>query len=282
MRWAVLSAILLLLTVSAAPAAANHEPLYKQGLDRLPPGAWEAHFVWLRNPVFNFLGEVWWRFKVLDGQGVDVLFLEWDEFQNFRDGLRYAALTPPLGAVREGAQWADELTDERPYVLLFRNPGAGDVVVLWQIMAELDWRRWQSQPPGPVLDLTLHRVSPTLDPGANWTLSLPHRGLYLVRGQSHVDMTSLVEVVGQGVPESLAVTVRDQGFHPEIVRVPAGSSLQWTNLDRDPLEIEVLRVNDLDPTEPRSPGPSPWLLAWAPGLLLFLAVGLRLARRRRD
>lgn len=277
--------LLLLLSLVPAPVAANHEPLYKAGADTLAPGGWEPHFVWLQDPYFNFLGEVWWRFQVVGEGGVDVLFMTWGEFQHFRAGHPYQTLVAPLTDATFGSQWEDDLTHDLPYILVFRNPGEEPVTVVWQILAELDWRRWQGQPPGPALDLQTVRRSPVLAPGDSWQMQLTDTAFYLVRAQPFVDMTSIVETtITGGTPVSVDVDLMNYGFHPEILRVPEGSTVRWTNRDGDPLRVEVTLIPGMTVTEPTAIQP-PWpvlVLGVAPALaavLLFRFATLRRVRR---
>ncbi|MDX1534508.1 MAG: hypothetical protein R3291_02690, partial [Thermoplasmata archaeon] len=197
-RAALVTALLLpfLLTGSAAVASANHEPLYKAGIDRLGPGEWEAHFIWLRSPYFNFLGEVWWKFTVAEPAGrADALFLDWTAFRAYRDGEPYDVLVEPLERVDRGYAFRSGLTTELPYFLVFRNPGTAPVTVVWAAFAELDWRRWQDQPPGPIINWVPLARSPTLSPGDTWETALDQPGFYFMTTTPHIDTNGIIEVV---------------------------------------------------------------------------------------
>lgn len=285
--WLAGPVCLLLTVLVSVPISvpASHEPLYKAGTDVLEPGRWEAHFVWLQDANFNFMGEVWWRFKVLGAGAVDVLFLDWSQFQRFRDDAPYETVVEPLRSAPFGAQWSDGLTHELPYVLVFRHAASeGRVTVLWQIMAEIDWRRWQGKPSGPALDLHLVHESPVVEPGGSWEMRFPSVGLYLYRARPLADMTALLEVVGgDGAPPLQEVRIENFGFRPEILRVTRGSVVRWTNHDPVPHVVEVHRIHGV--VLPETPAMEvPWLrlgLGVAPAVLAALLLRSWILRTSR-
>jgi hypothetical protein len=235
---------LLLLTGSLIPlypVSANHEPIYKSGIDTLYPDNWEAHFVWLRSPYFNFLGEVWWRLVVLDEFGtVDVLFLDWEGFQAFRDGEPFEALVDPLQGVRTGSGWKSGLDGDLPYFLVLLNPGRSRVQVIWAIFAELDYRRWQGQEPGPTLDLDPVISSPPLQSQESWETTFEEPGFYISHTRPFLDNTGFIEVVPSPAPgPPVDIGIRYLGFHPEVIRVAVGTTVRWTNLDTHESTVEV-------------------------------------------
>ncbi len=245
----------------APPAVANHEPIYKTGLDTLNPGSWEAHFVWLRSEYFNFLGEVWWRVLVLEGKGtVNAMFLNWAGFRAFHEGEPFEPLLEPQYVSGTGYGWKSQLTSDLPYFLVIENPGRSRVQVMWAIFAELDFRRWQGQEPGPTLELDPAGRSPLLTRDAGWEKRFHEPGLYVAHTEPFVDNTGLIEVVPSAAPgPAVDVTIQELGFHPEVLRIPAGTTVRWTNQDDHESTITVgLVAEALAPASPPRPG-----LAWA-------------------
>lgn len=233
LRMSVTVLVLILALNLAGLTGANHEPLYKAGIDNLAPGQWEAHYVWLRSDHFNLLGEVWWRFVIVESSGtVDVFFLDWEGLQAFREGDTFEPLTQPLADVKSGYGWKSGLNSELPYFLVFENPGRAKVVIVWAIFTELDWRRWQGQPPGPTLDLTPVTTSPALEYDDTWALTFEEPGFYVIHTRPHLDTTGIVEVEPSLAPgPPVDVQIRNTGFHPEVIRIPAGTTVRWTNSD---------------------------------------------------
>ncbi len=274
----------LLLVGPAAFVSANHEPLYKAGVDRLNPGEWEAHFVWLRSPYFNFLGEVWWKFVVVDGPGTaDALFMDWDAFRAYRDGQPYEVLVEPQKRVDRGYAFRSGLTNDLPYFLVFRNDGAAPVTIVWAVFAELDWRRWQDQEPGPIIKWVPLARSPTMSPGDTWETALDQPGFYFMMTRPHIDTTGIIEVIpAPGPGPDVEIVLRDNGLHPEILRVQAATVLRWTNNDAQNTTVNVGTLDEgLEAVSPR-PVTDIW---WIPVLIMavssaFFLVTLWWGRRQ--
>lgn len=244
-----------------APAAANHEPIYKTGVDTLNPGSWEAHFVWLRSDYFNFLGEVWWRVLVVgEGGTVNAMFLDWAGFRAFHEGAPFEPLVEPQYVAETGYGWKSKLSHELPYFLVIQNPGRSRVQVLWAIFAELDYRRWQGQEPGPTLELDPAGRSPLLTQSVGWEKTFHEPGLYVAYTEPYVDNTGLIEVAPADAPgPAVDVAIQELGFHPEVIRIPAGTTIRWTNQDEHESIIAVGLVTEtLASTPPARPA-----LGWA-------------------
>jgi plastocyanin len=231
-HWGLALLLIVLLVASAAVTRGAHKPHYKGSIDTLDPGEWEAHFVWLRSDYFNYMGEVWWEIYVEAPGRVDVHFFDLPNFAAFRKGTGSQPLLNPLLSVSDGAQSISKLTGDLPYFLVLRNPGTTAVRVTWTIFAEIDWRRWQGEPPGPEWNLTISDASPPLGEGGSWETTFTERAVYVYHCQPHPHMTGIVEVVeSTESPNRVNVTIDDMGFHPEIIRVPVGTAVNWTNLD---------------------------------------------------
>ncbi|HYY47965.1 MAG TPA: hypothetical protein VFA17_04705 [Thermoplasmata archaeon] len=231
-RWGTAGLLILLLLASAVPASASHKPLYKGSADSLNPGSWEAHFVWLRSDFFTYTGDIWWEVYVDPPGRVDVLFFDLAGFEAFRDGQGSEPLLDPLLSVPDGTQRMAGLTGDLPYFLVLRNSGPANVQVTWSIYADIDWRRWQGQPPGPDWNLTIAAASPPLNGSDSWERTFEAPAVYVYHCLPHVDMTGIVEVVpSDGSSRTVNVTIRHMDFHPEVLRIPAGTTVRWTNLD---------------------------------------------------
>ena len=230
--WGIALLLAVCLVASASVVRASHKPIYKSSTDVLEPGTWEPHFVWLRSDYFNYMGQVWWQTYVVGPGLIDLLFLDLENFYAFRDGRPYQTIVPPLGPATDGAQYASDLSGDLPYFLVIRNAGSVTAHVTWTIFAEIDWRRWQGDPPGPTLNLTIERASGPLQNGSSWETTFDAPAVYVYHCNPHIDMTGIVEVVpGNATSTPVAVQIHDMGFHPEVIRVPVGSTVVWTNHD---------------------------------------------------
>ncbi|MCJ2530938.1 MAG: hypothetical protein LN413_01285 [Candidatus Thermoplasmatota archaeon] len=267
------------------PAFAAHKATYKSGVDVLDTEGWEGHFLWLRSPAFSYTGQVYWEFRA-DGDVVDALFMTWGEFRNFREGRPFDTITEPQLGVQEGVEGAFGLSTDSPYILVFRNPGNQSVTVTWELFAEIDWRRLGEPPSGPKLNLTFQQGSPPLAKDESWETTLQEPGYYLGYCRPHADMTALIEVVPAPSPApQLAVAIRDYGFHPEMIRIPVGTPLLWTNHDGVEHSVQIGLLPEGIPDAP-APLPAPstpfpwWLLVLIPaaGALAFVFV----YRRRQE
>ncbi len=280
--WALAVVLLAFLVGVAPPASAAHKPFYKFSTDDLAPGAWEAHFVWLRSDHFNYVGKVFWEWEVAGGEEVDALFLDWAGFQAFRDGRPYRAVKQAL-STPEGAQGLEGLTTETPYFLVLRNPGPVAFRVEWIVYADIDWRRWDPenpQPPGPTFDLTFADGSPLLARGESWSMAFEEPGEYRYYCDPHADMTGLVQVVPEGsLAPDLEVGIHDFGFHPEIIRIPEGTRVNWTNYDGVGHSVRVDLLDEGIPDQALS-APNPWLQWWPLAFVPVAAAGLFILFRR--
>jgi len=102
----------------------------------------------------------------------------------------------------------------------------------FEIFAEIDWRRWQGEPPGPAWDLPIHQASPPMDRLDFWETTFTEPAVYVYYCYPHHDMTGIVEVVESNeTPSRVSVTIDKMGFHPEVIRVPVGTTVNWTNLE---------------------------------------------------
>lgn len=285
--WIVSILLAASLLATAGFALGAHKPHYKGSVDILEPGSWAAHFVWLRNPYFTYDGKVEWEYRV-EGEGtVDAVFLDWAGFQAFREGQAYAPLVAEQRNQAAGVAGISGLTPDLPYFLVLRNPGSGVITVRWQIFAEIDWRRWQGQEPGPTLELTKVDGSPLLSRGESWSMAFTEPGFYIYDCWPHADMTALVEVVpAEEAGPTQDVDVRSYGFHPEVLRVPQGTVFHWTNLDGVEHSIQVYLLPEGLPEEPEARSPAsalPWVLgvgAAVAGAALVTILALLRARRR--
>ncbi|MDX1534509.1 MAG: hypothetical protein R3291_02695 [Thermoplasmata archaeon] len=265
-------------------ALAAHRPLYKSSVDVLEGGEWEAHFLWLRNPFFVYTGQAYWEFDT-DGGVVDGFFVTWGEFRNFREGRSFTTVTPPHLGVVEGVEGASGLSTDIPYLLVFQNPGSRSVRVTWELFAEIDWRRLGEPMPGPTLDLTPWEGSPLLARDESWEIVFEAPGHYLYYCRPHTDMTAIIEVVpGDGSAASLAVAIRDFGFHPETIQIPAGTPLVWTNHDGVEHSVQIGLLAQGIPEDPvplpSSLAPFPWwlMLFLAPAAAAMILVAFRRSR----
>lgn len=276
--WAVLLLIVLCIAAISAPARAAHKPFYKSSIDDLAPGTWEAHFVWLRSDYFNYMGEVWWQVSVNGSGVVDILFLDLESFYSFRDGGPYRTLLSPLESVSSGSQYISQLTSDLPYFLILRNPGNTMVQANWTIFAEVDWRRWQGEPPGPTINLTWGQSSPLLGQGGSWETTFTKPETYIYHCEPHFDMTAILEVIqANATPSRVEVKIYGMGFHPEVLRVPVGTTVNWTNLDsmEHSVHLGILEGGFIMPERP-------WQLEWWWSLLVVpAAIGALLVFRRR-
>lgn len=282
----VAALVATLLLAGMGPVSAAHKPHYKSSVDILAPDGWEAHFVWLRDPFFAFTGQVYWEFTA-QGGAVDALFLTWWEFRSFRDGQPFQPLPESLLGMADGAEGTSGLSTDFPYVLVFRNPQAGPVTVDWEIFAEIDWRRLGESMPGPSHNLTFQEASPLLAQDASWGTALTEPGFYLYHCHPHADMTALIEVIPAAQPGApLDLAIRDYGFHPEIVQVPAGTPLQWTNHDGAQHSVQIDLLAEGIPTEPAASNPWTLPLPWVLLFVVVAAVGgvvaFALLTRRRE
>lgn len=289
LAWAVvLGAILLFPVALGFSAQAAHKPHFKSSLDGIPAGSWEAHIVWLRSPNFNYLGKVWWEFRVEGAGSVDTLFLSWDGYQSLRDGGNPTPLVQPMEGVQFGSQDVSGLGGERPYFLVFRNPGSDPVLVKWQIFADIDWRRWQGQEPGPAFNGVPMGGSPLMSIGESWEMAFSTPGIYRYYCDPHDDMTALVEVVSaQAAGETVQVEMREYGFHPEVLRISQGTIIVWTQMDSVQHSVQIELLPEGIPPEEQTPSPGPSLLDWWPLIVTPLVVGGALLtyiylRRRRE
>jgi plastocyanin len=231
-RWGSVLLLIILLVASVGVARASHKPLYKGSADALAPGAWEAHFVWLRSDYFTYTGEIWWEVYVDPPGHVDVLFFDLPNFEAFRDGQAPRPLLDPLVSVPDGAQRLTGLTGDLPYFLVLQNGGTTSERVTWTIYAEIDWRRWQGQPPGPDWNLTVAVSSPPLNRSDAWETTFSEPAVFVYHCLPHIDMTGIVEVVPSTESSgTVNVTISHMGFHPEVIQVPVGTTVRWTNLD---------------------------------------------------
>lgn len=282
MRRAAVALLLLGITLAALSSGqAAHRPLYKAGYDVIPEDAWEAHFVWLRSDYFNFVGQVWWQVYVQTGGEVDILFFDLEGFARFRDGLLASPLIPPQTAAPSGSQWISQLTGDLPYFLVLRNDGPAGAEVEWTIYAEVDWRRWQGQPPGPTLELRIVERSPPLYRNDSWERTFDEPAVFVYNCQPHLDMTAILEVVDSGEPAGLVdVEIRDMGFHPEAIRVPIGTTVRWTNWDGLDHSVELRALDGGFQVPPRPFEMPLWGFA---GIAAAAAVAgiLHLFRRKR-
>lgn len=284
--WTTTLVLFGILLAPVTGVSANHEPIYKAGLDTLNPGEWEAHFVWLRSPHFNFIGEVWWRVLVVEGAGtVDVLFVDWAGFQTLQGGEDIQPLVQPLSSVASGYGWKSGLTHELPYFLVIQNPGSSRVQVMWAIFTELDYRRWQGQEPGPTLTLVPMASSPPLGPDDSWEMTFSAEGLYVVHTEPIIDNTGIVEVTSSLAPgPAVDVTIRDLGFHPEVIRIPAGTTVRWTNLDDFESTLHLGSFDEeLPRTTPNYRSPVWWLLLpLSIGAVVALTLSSIMRRKPRE
>lgn len=283
--WGLMLAISLLVSVLAVTLSSQgaHKPFYKFSSDELVSGEWEAHFVWLRSPHFNYVGSVYWELEVVGEGTVDVFFLEWAEFQKFIEGQTFRTLIDPLRSVGSGAQRVDYLDPDSPYFLIIQNQGLTALQVTWVIYADIDWRRWQGQDPGPTFNVVPVDESPMLALDESWTMTFDEPGYYRYYCFPHAEMTGLVEVVASASPEDAwEVAIRDFGFHPEVIRLAQGTSIRWTNLDgvEHSVRVEVLPdgISGVAPEGSLHPLQIWWPLALVP--LAGLAA-LYLYRRTR-
>lgn len=272
---------------SVLPAEAAHKPHYKGSVDHLAPGGWEAHMVWLRNPHFNYGGKVEWEFRVQGEGTVDVLFVDWAGFQAFRAGRSVEPLLPAQEGQSEGVEGLSGLTPDLPYFLILRNPGDASVAVRWELFAEIDWRRWQGQEPGPTLNLEPVASSPLLAQGESWETVLTEPGFYYYECFPHADMTALLEVVPGTDPDGHRILeVRDYGFHPEVLTVAQGTTLRWTNVDGVAHSVQLSALPDGLPEATDGNGPAGGLSYVLPGAAAAAAAAAAtiwiLRRRRTD
>ncbi len=231
-RWGAAILLAICLVGSASVSTASHKPFYKTSVDHLDPAGWEAHFVWLRSDYFNYMGNVWWQVSVANPGRVDILFFDLSNFRAFQGGLAAQTLLDPVLSVSDGSQYISGLTGDLPYFLVLRNAGGAAARVNWTIFADIDWRRWQGEPAGPAWNLTISQASPILNLGDSWETAFTAPAVYVYHCQPHVDMTGIVEVVDSNeTPARVAIQIRDMGFHPEVIRIPVGSTVNWTNLD---------------------------------------------------
>jgi len=231
-RWGTALLLIVLLVASTGVARGAHKPHYKGSVDSLDPGTWEAHFLWLRSDYFNYMGDVWWEVTVDAPGRVDVLFFDLPNFAAFRDGVSNRPLLEPLPSASDGAQGISGLTADLPYFLVLRNPGTATARVTWEIFAEIDWRRWQGEPPGPAWDLPIHQASPPMDRLDFWETTFTEPAVYVYHCYPHRDMTGIIEVVESNeAPSRVSVAIDEMGFHPEVIRVPVGTTVNWTNLE---------------------------------------------------
>ncbi len=261
-----------------------HKPIYKWSVDEIEPDGWEAHFVWLRSPHFNYAGKVYWEFSTRGGS-VDVLFLDWEGYQNFRNGTEFQTLVDSLETVTEGSQGVSGLNGDLPYFLVIRNPSPIRVTAEWKIYADIDWRRWEGQTPGPMLNLTFEKGSPLLAQGESWETTFSNSGFYRYYCGPHADMTALIEVTPSGVPgPRVEVAIREFGFHPEIIHIAQGTTINWTNHDgiEHSVQIELL-PEGISPAQSTPPLGS-ILQSWWPVAIVSAAVAVAfffIWRRRR-
>jgi plastocyanin len=285
LNWALTLIALMSLIAMTSVASGAHKPVYKWSVDEIVPGAWEAHFVWLQSPYFNYVGKVYWEFDVASNGEVDVLFLDWWGFQNFRDGREYEPMVDPIRGAREGSQGLSGLTTELPYFLILQNPGDADIRVEWVIYADIDWRRWEDQPPGPSLDLRFVEGSPFLALGKSWEMTFSEPGFYRYYCDPHADMTAIIEVIPSDSPGAkVYIDIRDFGFHPEIIRIPQGTTVNWTNLDGVEHSVQVEFLEQGISSDTTSSSPTNTLLVWWPLIVVSgaSASGLLLYRRWRS
>jgi plastocyanin len=273
---------MVLLVASIGVTRGAHKPHYKGSIDTLDPGTWEAHFVWLRSDYFNYMGVVWWEIYVEAPGRVDVHFFDLPNFAAFRDGISSRPLLNPLLAVSDGAQSISKLTGDLPYFLVIRNTGTTTVRVTWTIFADIDWRRWQGEPPGPEWNLTITDASPALDRGGSWETTFTEPAVYIYHCQPHPHMTGIVEVVeSTDSSNQVDVTIDEMGFHPEIIRVPVGTTVNWTNLDSwtHSVNLGLIEGGFVTP-QGSTPVPPLWEVV-AVVAVLAGAIGLVLLRRKR-
>ena len=231
-RWGTALLLIVLLVAGAGAARGAHKPHYKGSVDSLDPGTWEAHFLWLRSDYFNYMGDVWWEVTVDAPGRVDVLFFDFPNFAAFREGASNRPLLEPLLSGSDGAQGISGLTADLPYFLVLRNAGTTTARVTWTIFAEIDWRRWQGEPPGPEWNLSISQASPPMDRLDFWETTFTEPAVYVYYCYPHHDMTGIVEVVESNeTPSRVSVTIDKMGFHPEVIRVPVGTTVNWTNLE---------------------------------------------------
>lgn len=281
-RWGTALLLIVLLVGSAAVARGAHKPYYKSSVDELNPGTWEAHFVWLRSDYFNYMGEVWWQVSVDAPGRVDVFFLDVRNFEAFRDGRDYRPLLDPLLSVSDGSQRISHLSGDLPYFLVLRNAGTAPVPAIWSIFAEIDWRRWQGEPPGPEWNLTITEASPPLNRAGSWETTFIEPAVYVYHCLPHVDMTGIVEVVASNeTPTQVNVTIDRMGFHPEVIRVPVGTTVNWTNLDNmtHSVILGLIPGGFVIPADSTLGLPS--ALVIVAGGVSAVAFGLLVLRRRR-
>jgi len=281
-RWGTALLVLCCLLLSASAVGGSHKPYYKGSVDFLGPNAWEVHFVWLRSDYFNYMGQVWWQVAV-DGPGtVDVLFFDLPNFDAFRDGRSPQTLLAPLLSVADGSQYISGLTGDLPYFLVLRNSGSAAARVNWTIFAEIDWRRWQGEPAGPDWNLTVTRASPPLDRSDSWETPFTSPAVYVYHCLPHVDMTGIVEVVDTNeTPVRVDVAIHDMGFHPEVIRIPVGSTVNWTNFDNMSHSVNLGLLPGGFVLPPASTSPFPLAYAVVAIAVSAAAIGLLVLRRKR-
>ena len=274
--------LLIVLVVAAAGVARGaHKPYYKGSVDSLDPGAWEAHFIWLRSDYFNYMGNAWWEVTAAAPGRVDVLFFDFPNFVAFRDGATHRTLVDPLLSVPDGTQSISDLTADLPYFLVLRNSGTAMVRVTWTIYAEIDWRRWQGHPPGPEWNLTIAQASPPLNRSDSWQTTFAEPAVYVYHCHPHHDMTGIIEVVDANeTPGRVSVTIDHMGFHPEVIRVPMGTVVNWTNLENLTHSVNLGLIPGGFVIPAGSTPLVPFAAVIAGAIALVAAIGLLIWRRR--
>jgi plastocyanin len=118
--------------------------------------------------------------------------------------------------------------------------------------------------------------SPELQKGDRWSLTLEQAGDVAYHCHPHPYMEGTVRVTSTGEPREVEVRIQNFIFVPNMVEVPAGSTIVWTNEDEAMHQVVESQGHENVRHDGHHTTPAPL----AVGFLTALGAALGFTRRR--